>query len=251
MAYNFGQGEIYLSLRSSTGVPTGFTFFGNCPSLSIELGRSASRFATGGTEVQTALVPRGASPMVRFSVDDFNLTPVSNLWYGRSTTINAGTTTNELITARLGRIVPFVNMNLTSAPVITAQGGSPTYTTPTDYSSVNLKHGSVTFPVSGSAITEGQILEVDYSFGAYDKISGFTMRPGYYWLRYEGWNITTNPYTPIVVDVYKIMFKPFAEWPLITDDLSVLEVEATLHRDSTQPDTTTDGKYFRLRRYDA
>lgn len=246
--YYFGQGKVYLAQRDSNGVPLGFTLLGNCPELTLSLSRAAVRFAEGGTiAVETALVPRGDVSMVRFLIDDFTLAHFANILAGRTTSLTGASMVDEPVIARLGKTVPLAHMNITIAPVVTGAGGSPTYTYGTDYT-YNLEHGTLTFPTT-STIADNAALLVDYTYGGYDRIAAFTIKPDYFWLRFEGYNIAANPITPQILDCFKVRLRPPASVPIITEDLRVLEMEASIHFDATQPDAIDNGKFFRIKRY--
>lgn len=242
-----GQGKMYIAEREAGGTPKGFSFLGNCPEVIISAGRAAARFATGGTETDSALVPRGDLPIIQVTLDEFFLEHLARILYGQSTSISPASVVNEPIIASTGKTVALKNMNLSASPTVKDSTETITYTKDVDYTE-NLKAGSLEFSVAGSTIPDQAALKVSYSYGAYQKVSAFTIAPAFHWLRMEGWNTAVSPITPIVLDVYKVKFRPATSFPMIGDDLALVQLEAVVHRDVLQPDNTEDGRFFRLRR---
>ena len=159
--------------------------------------------------------------------------------FGTPTAIAGATVTGESLKAPgPGRSVPLANINLTSFTSLSAgvQG--------TDYT-VNLKTGMISF-TAGSTIAAGTSLTASYVCAAAEKVAAFTATNKEYWLRFDGLN-TAEGDNPVVIDCFRVRFMPSKEWSLIGNELSSLELDGDALYDAKQPDSTVDGRFFRVR----
>jgi hypothetical protein len=240
--YFVGQGKVYLSPKDSSGNPTGFVFLGNTPSLEFNVGRAGDRYATGGG-TPYGLVKGGGNPVVSLILDEITQDNLAKAFYGAVTTVAGATVANETVVAALEKMVPLANINITSWTSLRHSSGTPVYVRDVDYS-VNLKAGSLTFPSSGTAITNGQSLRANYVYGSYNKIPAFTTVPAFYWLRFEGVNVADDD-SPCILDCYKVKLMPAQGLSLIGETFSSVQFLAPMYYDSTRGGT--DGYFFRIR----
>jgi len=82
--------------------------------------------------------------------------------------VSSGSVTEEEVVARTGKWVPLANVNLDEGtpPTVTGPGGSPSHAASTDYV-IDYRNGMIR-AIEGGAITDGDTIEVGYSYGARD-----------------------------------------------------------------------------------
>lgn len=80
--------------------------------------------------------------------------------------VSSGSVTGEEVTARTGMWVPLANVNLdeNTPPTVSGSGGSPSHSSGTDYV-IDYRNGMIR-AIEGGAISDGDTIEVDYSYGA-------------------------------------------------------------------------------------
>jgi hypothetical protein len=184
---------------------------------------------------------------VMIQLEDFSKENLEWAFFGTATLIAGATVSAETLTAYVGKHIPLANINLTSFTSLTNAAGSTTYVAGTDYT-VNLKSGLISIPKTGSAIADASSVKANYVCGNSEKVAAFTKTNKEYWLRFEGLN-TAEGDNPVIVDIYRTRFQPMKEWSLLESgqNLSSLELDGDALYDAKQPNTTTDGRFFRER----
>lgn len=246
--YYRGQGKVYISSRdATTGQPTGgFRFLGNVPSLRISTSTQQVKHQEShtGQGLTDLVIETTKEATLMLTLEDFDRDNLALLLYGTATTIAGATISSETVIGYVGRHVPLANINLTSFTSLTNAGATTTYVNGTDYA-VDLKSGMLSIPV-GSAIADAGSLRANYVCGNHEKISTFTRTNRELWLRFDGLN-TAEGDAPVVIDIYRARFMPQKELNLIGNELSTIEMDGDVLYDAKQPDTTTDGRFFRVR----
>lgn len=244
--YYSGQGKLYAAARDGGGNPLGFRFLGNCNGINLNPGMQMLQYATdtsaGG--VVSALNSTGPEPELAITLENFSKENLSISLYSGNSVVNAGTATAEVITARLGLLVPLANINVTAVSSVTNSAVSITYTVGTDYT-VELSGGGIVFPATGSAISNAQSIKVTYTYGGYEKIGAFTSALPFYSLKFIG---VDHNNVPIVCDFFKTRLMQTGDIALIGENLASMQFKVQLFYDSTQTGGLDEGKVFRIRR---
>lgn len=243
--YYRGQGSVYLSSRdAATGQPTGgFRFLGNVPMLRISTTTQQIKHQESytGQTLTDLVIETSKEATLGIQLESFDRENLELAMFGTPTLLPGATVTGETITAYVGRSTPLTNINLTSFSL-----GS--YVEGDDYL-INLKTGMVSIPV-GSSIADGSTITANYVCGNSEKVSTFTKANQEYWLRFDGLN-TAEGDNPVVIDCFKVRFMPSKEYSLIGNELSSLELDGDVLYDALQPDSTADGRFFRVRQASA
>lgn len=240
-----GQGPVLSAIRDGSGIPLGFTLFGNCSNLELSLGKNLSLYATGGSQTPANAVRSSEPPSLTMNIENISSANLAMLIYGINTAIAAGSVASETVIGYLDKVCPLAYINLSSFTSLTHSSGSPTYVRNTDYT-VDLKNGAIT-PLSTGAISNAQSLRANYVRLASTKVAAGTIAPPFQALRFHGLNVASS-LDPVVVDVYKVRFYPIDNLPLIADKHASLKVSARIFYDPVQSDTTTDGRLVRIRK---
>jgi hypothetical protein len=244
--YFLGQGKLLASIRSLAGVPQGFTEIGDVSSLDLRLGMALMKYALSGAEVAPPAIKQGEHPSFSMVIDNFSSENIARVLYGAQTEIVGGAIASETVVAFSAKSVPLAHINLLSFTSLTNADASVTYILGTDYT-VDLDAGMLTFPV-GSAIANAQSLRANYVIESYTKLSAGVFAPPFLWLRFNGLN-TAEDVKPVIIDIYKVRYDPIEAFSLIQEsDIARLIVNGRIFYDGVQPDTTTDGRWLRIRK---
>ena len=161
---------------------------------------------------------------------------VSNGHYYKVTT--AGTT------AGTNPTWPTNGSTVTSGTAVFTDMGTNVKVLGTDYT-VDAKNGVLVFPATGSTLTDGDDLTVDYSHGAYTNLEAFTQAVSpERWLRFEGLNTVDGSH--VLVDCYRAQFDPLTGYSLINEDIAAIDMSGSLLADMFITDPLAS-KFFRQR----
>lgn len=247
--YFSGQGIVSLATRSTAGDPQGFVNIGNVSALSItqEVTKEEHTESTTGNRSIDAVLQTKTTVGVSMTIDNLSKENLALMSQGSSATVAAGSVTNEAVTAYLAKTVALAHPNV-STVVVTNVAGTTTYVAGANYT-VNAEAGSINIlnaaaqAAAANPITDLQVLHIDYSYTAYDTVDAFTSAAPERWIRFEGLN-TADSNKPVIVDIFKFQFAPFAELLLINDTFAEFVVEGEALSDSTK---TTGSKHYRMR----
>lgn len=240
--YFSGQGIVLLAARDGSGNPTGFTNVGNVSALAISLETTVlehKESSTGARAIDLRLTTEN-KVNVSATLESVYADNLVIALRGDSTTVSAGSVTDEIVVARLGKTVSLANINVSSV-VVTGPSGTPTYVDGTDYT-VNPEVGSLNILSAGSIPDAGNI-EVDYAFTDQIEVNSFTTGSVDRWLRFEGLN-TARTNEPVVVDIFKFSADPLQELALIQEDVAQMVLEGSALADATK---VTGSQFFRIR----
>lgn len=244
-----GQGKVYIALRDVLGKPTGFSFLGDCPSMSVALGKQNLRWATNvsaGGALPSVMEDEGET-ILTMELSHFSKENLAMALYGDSAVTSVSTQrVDEVVTAKLGMMVPLANIQVLTSVALLLQNSvkTVTYTPGVDYT-LSTSLGELTFP-AGTSITDGQGLLATYYYGAQQTIAAFTSAQKYVWVRYSGLN-TAAANSPVVVDFYKVKLFTESDIPLIGEALSLLHMSGVATYDSLQAGGLGVGNIFRMR----
>lgn len=244
--YYSGQGSILLAEKSpTTGEPMGFIPVGNATALTLGIETSVFQHkeSCSGTRGVDKEIVQEIAVNVAMTLESLNKENLALAMYGSSALGTAGTVTDEQTALYLDKWMPLKNIKVSSVIVGDDAVPTTTYTEGTDYV-LNPETGSIK-ALTGGAITDGQVVFVDYSYDAYETIEAILSSAApERWVRFEGLN-TANDNKPVVVDIYRMSVKPLAELALINEELAQMVVEGAALSDPTR---TTGSKYYTVRK---
>jgi hypothetical protein len=164
--YFNGQGPLFLGSRDANGNPTGLIFVGDIASAEltpqiedVKVYENVTGTAAVGarwrtrTEFQINLVMRSIKP-----------DHLARHLQGTATAKAGTTVTDEAVKGYLGKFT-FLAHNKISAVTVTDSTAVTTYVAGTDYI-LHADIGAIEIPASGSTITDGQDLKVDYTYAS-------------------------------------------------------------------------------------
>jgi hypothetical protein len=223
-----GVGQVYLRDINGSG---GLLPIGNVSLLDFSAQEETKELmdyttAGGGTRNEVRRVKGVEAKIKLHDLDPANL---SLALYGDATAVAASTATDEAITAKLGALIPLAHAAPTTV-VVTNVGATVTYVAGTDY---EVKTGGIFIPATGSTITDGLALLVDYAYAAQDVVEAFVNAAGEYEMVFDGVNEARSG-KACVVRVHRIRFGAAANLSLIGDDYAGLELTGKLLSDTTQ-----------------
>lgn len=211
--YFRGQGKLFIGGRTTAGEPDGLIFVGDVGEVTLEPKIDFTEVienVTGQGGIGSSSLKR-AQYDLKIMVRSVKPAHLALALQGTATAKTAGTVTNETHTARLGKFLRLQHVKV-SAVVVTGVGGTPVFTAGTDYV-VHAEEGMV--EVLGGAITEGLLLDVDYTYAAQNHVGS---NPGNAdkSIVFAGKN-TANNDKQTRCEIYKVRLDPGAP-PLITEE---------------------------------
>lgn len=247
--YFSGQGIVMMATRDVNGNPEGFVNIGNVSNLVIsqEQTKEEHKESSTGNRSVDAVLTTETSVTLSMTMEHIHKDNLALGLFGTATDVAAGSVTNEVVKAYLGKTVALDKPNVSSV-VVTDDTNTTTYVLGENYT-INAEAGSINIldaAAQGAAtnpIANLQTLHIDYSYTAHDTIDAFTTSAPERWLRFEGLN-TADSNKTVVVDVFKFRVDPFAELALINDTFAQFVVDGEVLSDSTK---LTGSKYYKIK----
>ncbi|MDJ0591121.1 MAG: hypothetical protein QNJ72_14185 [Pleurocapsa sp. MO_226.B13] len=241
-----GQGRVSIARRTSLGRPNddGFAFLGNCSKLMTQAEVEVVKHnesQTGKNAVDNRF-EKTQEVMIESTFDEIIQEALERYLYGSTTDVAAATITAEPIKAKLGREVPTAQIPDTFTS-LTDVGGATTYVLGTDY--LISPTGMISFPATGSTITDGQDLEANYDAKPERITTAFTASNESFYLRFDGLNRASDD-KPVVIEMYKTRFDP-SSLEAINDEYAEYELNGDVLYDACNAEDDLYGGFMRIR----
>lgn len=231
-----GKGKTYLTVFGQNN----YQRIGNTSKMTLAIEEETKELLdyenAGGGIADSVTRIKGVT--AQFSIHNLNATNLAIAIFGSASAVNAGTVTNEAVTAKKGALVRLQHVSPTSV-VVTDSTGSTTYNAGTDYTVT----GAGLIIPDTSTINDGSTILVDYNYGAQNVIEALTTSGLEYSIVLDGINEADSG-KACVVDLWRVRFSPAKAIDLIADEFGVLDLEAKLLADESQP--SGKSKYFRM-----
>jgi hypothetical protein len=246
--YFSGQGKVYVGDRDSSGNTSVFRDLGNVPALRITLETDVleHKESVTGNRLTDLRLTRERRARIAMTLENFSKANLMMLLYGTSSTVSAGSATNESLPAGIavGDIVPLAHP-LVSSVVITDSTGTPlTLTVGTNYT-VDANSGMLTFVLVTGFV---QPFKAAYSYAAADLVQFFKASAKERFLKFAGLNTASQPTAnkPVIVEIYRFISDPVGNLDLINDELAQFEIEGSVLYDSTRDADALLGGFGRV-----
>lgn len=235
-----GAGKIYARVA---GAAAGLIELGNASELTLAVKEDKKKLQDfskpgGGTY---ASVSRIDTVTAQMKLNDLNKTNVARAVFGTESAVEGDTVTGEVVTAYKGALVPFAHINPSTVVVTDSTTPSTVYAENTDY---EVRAGGI-YIIPTGAITNAQLLKVDYVFLDYDKVEAMTSGALTLELHFEGLN-EANSGKPVILDIYRAQLSPTKALSLLGDKFSDLDVEAEVLKDASKVGVGIS-QYFRAK----
>jgi hypothetical protein len=243
--YFSGQGKLFIASRDNAGNPLAFAFVGNVPSLAFALNTDelAHKESTTGQRLTDHRMIRGKDASIKFTLEDFSVANLALALYGAKSVQSGASVTNEAFPNPVA-VDDYVRLNFpkVSSLVVRDSAGTPaTLVLDTHYTVESLDHGMIQIKSLG-AFT--QPFKANYTYAQHTRVGFFTQPAPERYLRFEGINTEDNN-APMLVEFYRARLAPLAELPLITEDMSKMEMTGGLLYDDFRASDTTLGQFGR------
>lgn len=243
--YYSGQGSVLVAEKNATtGEPEGFVPVGNVSALtlSIETTVFQHKESCSGTRGIDKEIVQEVNVTVAMTLESINKHNLALAAYGTEAIVAGGSASDEQIALYHDKWQKLANIRVSNVVVGDDAIPTTTYVLGVDYE-INLETGSIK-ALSTGAITDTQVVFVDYDYAAYDQIEAIISSAApERWIRFEGLN-TADGDNPVVIDIYKGSIQPLAELALINEELAEMAVEAAALSDATR---ASGSKYFTVR----
>lgn len=245
-----GQGRVYAGARSAAGGPVNLRYLLNVPAFSIalEVDTLEHTESTTGQRLTDLRLSRQRRANVEITLEHFTRENIAEVLFGNVTTQTTGSVTNEAMpnSVEVGRFQPLARQNVSAVTVIDS-AGTPATLAPTGYR-VHAKAGTIEWLDITSGGPYVQPFRVSYTAGAADRIGLFTRGVAERWVRFEGVNTadTAQPNRPVVCDLYRVVFDPAQNLPLIQEDLLQFVLRGSALIDETRASDDVLGQFGRI-----
>jgi len=228
MDYSYiGSGKIYLK---EVGASAGLVEIGNCSALNFavqeEVKEQRDYTSPGGGVLNE--VRRITGVEVSISLAELSPDNLAKALYGTTTAVVAGSAVAEAVTAYAGALSRLAHATPTSV-VVQDVTDTTTYVADTDY---EVRPGGI-FVLVGGAITDGDVLHVDYDYGAEDVVQALASSAKEYLVCFEGLNEARSG-KAMLIDAWRVKFGAASDLALIGDEFATLELTGKVLKDSTK-----------------
>jgi len=245
MAYFSGQGRVYIGTRDSNGNPQSMRWLGNVPELKVSLNVETieHKESYSGQRLTDLQLIKAKSGEFTCAVENFSIENLELTLYGQTSSVTAGTVTNEALPtgAVAGGVYLLANQFVSAVTVKDSAATPATLTAGTHYK-VHAEQGAIEILNVG---TFTQPFKVDYSYGAAKRLAMFKSAQPEVWLRFDGLN-TADSNTRVIVDLYRVVLNPTKDFSLIGDDIQKFELSGRVLADTTKSDTGPLGLFGRV-----
>lgn len=234
-----GVGKLYARVKDAAAP---LAFVGNASALRVSITEATKALkdytnAGGGNYNE---LRRIESMQFSMTVHDLSAANFARAVFGNSAAITAGTVTDEALTVYVGGITPTAYpIDTAVAPVVTHTSGSPTYTVGTDY---EVSAGGISIP-TGSAITDGQSIKVDYTKDAGNSIQALLNSAQEYEFFFDGLNDARSG-KAVLVHLFRVKLGATDGLDLIGEDYYAGTQAGEVLKDTSKNGTTVS-QYFK------
>ena len=237
--YSYGQGKLYLAVRTATGNVGAQRWVGDVSELSISLSVDSFEHTESysGTRQKVRKIPTGKSGEVSAKFHELSIENLSLTLLGTAAKKEAASVTGEKLPTviKTGDRIALANPDVSEVKI-----GSLVENT--DYK-VDAIFGAVEFLKDIPNNTD----TVAYKHGASESVAMLTENSKDLFLRFEGLNLAElNEWT--VVELYKVNFSPTDALSLINNEnsLDALTTKATVLADTTKVGDAALGRFGRV-----
>lgn len=238
MLFSF-QGKIWLAIRTSDGKYEKQVWVGNAPTLQLQMSTENATMmeSYSGNRNQIGDLDLGKTATVNMTLTDWTPENLALGFYGERVAIESDTVTDEALPTDIvaGDVVR-LDKGFVSDVVLEANA-SP-LVEGTDYRIESTASGLIEFLED-----QAEPVTADYSAAAADSVTMFTSRPQERWLLLDGINTDNNE--PVVLELYRVKFRPFGDTNIITNEYGELSLEGSALFDSINASDSNLGGFGR------
>lgn len=204
-------GDLYVDLLTTTGARTGLVKAGNTTRLEItepaeDIQRISRKRESRGQILSDVSIKQPSTLGITIDTITRQNLAIALLGVDETVAVVAGSVTSENVTAYMGKAskLAFANLDSGTPPVVQDVTDVTTYVENTDYT-VDYRLGLIT-PTVGGAITEADVLHVDYTYKATDgyRIKGGAEPQINAYLFLDGKNLDNGDHVHVTVDSAKL-----------------------------------------------
>lgn len=248
--YYSGQGVVLIGSRDANGKPTGLKPVGNVRDLkiAIESNTTEHKETQSGQRAVDFRITTETKASLTMTLEHFSRENLALALRGDGVLVAAGSVTAMPSKFYGGAVMPLGHVKVSSvvvskgATTLVAYSGSGNwdYKLNADAGSIQFNADSLTRATSG--LTDGDDLEIDYSYAAQARVDALTQAAPERFLRFEGLN-TLAGNAPVVIEVPRFVIDPAKEYSLITgEEAAGFELSGSILIDNL---ITSGSKFFR------
>lgn len=239
--YFYGQGKVLAGVRQG-GVIKAMRWLLDVSALegSFSVDQKTHKESYTGQAATAVKIVSGRAGKISMTAMQYSPENVALAVHGTTNTVAAGSVTGEVLPTglRAGDIIALDHPNVSDL-VITDSAGQPVDTVKYELAAA---FGSMEWKdVTGLVYP----LKAAYKHGASVATSIFTASQPEIFLRYEGINLADEG-RPVIAEFYRVSTDPLKKLPLISTDISGMELEGEIMLDPTRPSSPEFGQFGRL-----
>ena len=232
-----GKGKIYIGPKDGSGA---LRELGNVSNLEFAMTEEVKELlewqAAGGGKANE--LRRITAVEANFTLHDFIADNLALATRGVASSVASSSVTDEVVTAYKDGLAR-TNFQGISSVVVQDVTDTTTYVEDTDY---EVRNAGI-FIIASGAITNGEVLHIDYDYVAVEKMEALKIAATEYKVTFDGINEAQEG-KAVVVDIHRLKFGPAAALALIGDDFAEMELVASCLADGTK--TGSESQYFKL-----
>ena len=241
------QGYLLIHTRTAAGGPGRGWWAGNVPEAKLELTTDKEEKLesfSGGRGLYDTLNTKKAGRITGI-FDEWKTDNLALGLYSTKLAVSSASVTGEELPADLvvGDLFTLKHP-FASSLVITDSTGSPLTVSSSAYAKTG--HASRSYEVKSTLASYVEPLEAAYTYAAYENLDVFNTEPQEVFVVFDGINTRTGQ--PVVYDLFRTKFDPFASTDLIHSGFGALNFGADILIDPLNLDGNGKGGYYRMRR---
>lgn len=225
------QGKLRIGKRNANGKPKSLLFAGNVPTCTVQLAAETTdkNESSSGQRLQIGRLPRSKTATLTGSFDEWIKRNLALGLYSTDLVIAAGSVTGEALPADAadGDVIrldhPFVD-----DVVLTDSEGTPATVDPEHYRIESANGGLIELL---NVVGYEPPLVAAYEHLSAEVLTIFTAQPEEVFVQLDA--INTENGSPVIVELYRVRFDPFAELPMINEEYGTLPFTAAVLADMT------------------
>lgn len=224
----YGRGMIYMR---ESGAAAALRYIGNVTGLRLNITEQVDELpdrttGAGGTYAEVRYIQSIGAELDLAALEPKN---VAIAVLGASSAVAGASATDEPGVGYVGGLIKLAHPGPYTSVVVTGTGGTPTYVAGDDY---EVRSGGIFIP-TGSSITDGTNLLIDYTYPAYDKVQAAIAGSKDYEVVCDLINVA-NSDKPRRVHLFKLRLGPAAQQELIGENFSQMTLAGTVVKDTSK-----------------
>ena len=242
--YYRGAGKVYMGTRNTDGSKNPARFVGNAPQFNVELEIETEEVkdSTEGTDLIDLRLQKMKRARLKLTLFSIHAENMALMVQGTKRSITGSSVTNEQLaaSAAAGDLLKTKHENISAITVKGGVGGATTLVLDTDYKIVDAAFGQIEI-----LTTQANPVKIDYTYASRTQVVLMDAAQVEYYIEFHGKNVA-NGNKKFFSEIYRFVFDPSKELPLIGEETAKFELEGEALFDSTRSSDANLGPFGRM-----